>query len=62
MRGSVSREGEYAVIRVHMDDVHAFRVALKPIRAGEVTSNATQAVRDGIDKALAALVSRRTVK
>ena len=53
--GSIKRDGDYAVIRVPMEDVHSLRVALRPIKAGETTSIATQSIRDRLDKGLAKL-------
>jgi len=56
--GSVTRDGEYAVIRVPLSQVHALRVALHPVPAGAATSTATQQIRDWLDKALARLQSQ----
>lgn len=50
---SVSREGEYVVIRIHEKDAHSLRVALRPVLQGDTTSTATQAIRENLDKALA---------
>lgn len=58
MTGSITRDGEYAVIRIPMDEVHALRVALHPVPAGATTSTATQSIRDRLDKALARLESQ----
>ena len=56
--GSITREGDFAVIRVPMAEVHALRVALHPIPAGATTSAATQSIRTRLDKALARLQSK----
>jgi len=55
---SVKREGDEAVIRIPMDEVHSLRVALKPVRAGEPVANAAQDIRDRLNKALARLESK----
>ena len=57
--GSIKRDGDYAVIRIPLEDIHSLRVALRPVKAGETTSNSTQNIRDRLDKGLAKLeVSR----
>ena len=57
--GSIKRDGDYAVIRIPLEDVHSLRVALRPVKTGETTSNSTQNIRDRLDKGLAKLeVSR----
>lgn len=58
MQGSVKREGDMAVIRIPMSEVHALRVALHPRLPGDTTSNSTQAIRDRLDKALARLEAK----
>lgn len=55
MTGGVSREGDMAVIRLPMSEVHSLRVALHPRLAGETTSTSTQSIRDRLDRALARL-------
>jgi hypothetical protein len=52
---SVQRDGDYAVIRLPISEVHALRVALHPVPAGAPTSTSTQSIRDRLDKALARL-------
>lgn len=59
MTRSVTRDGDCAVIRVPLSDVHSLRVALQPVRAGETVSNATQEIRDSLDKALARLQAKK---
>ena len=59
MTRSVTRESDSAVIRIPLSDVHALRVALQPIRAGEVTSSNTKQLREALDKALARLEATR---
>ena len=54
-RGGVRRDGDFALIRIPMDEVHTFRVALQPVRVGETVSKSTQKFRDRIDKGLARL-------
>lgn len=51
-------EGDYAILRIHRSELHALRVALRPIRQGETTSTATQELRDRLDKALAIAESK----
>lgn len=48
-----STDGDDAVIRIPLDAIHTIRVAMRPMRVGDVTSNSTQRVRDAFDKALA---------
>lgn len=56
---SIRRDGDYVTIRVPRTAVHGLRVALRPIRVGETTSNATQAIRDRFDKGLAIVEARK---
>ncbi len=56
--GSASIDGEFAVLRIHRDNIHSLRVAMQPIRQGETTSRSTQNVRDQFDKALAKVQGR----
>lgn len=58
LKGSISRDGPYAVIRVPMDEIHGLRVALMPRLAGEITSASTQGIRDRLLRGLAALEAR----
>lgn len=58
MTGSISRDGDDVLIRIPRDQVHALRVALRPIRPGETVSVSTQNIRDRLDQGLAALQSR----
>ena len=51
--------GDDVAIIFPRSEVHALRVALRPIRAGEATSKATQAIRDRLDKGLAKLSARK---
>lgn len=55
MTSSVKRDGDDAVIRIPMSEVHGLRVALRPVIAGDAVSNSTQTIRDRLDKALARL-------
>lgn len=48
----------FLTLRIPLADAHAVRVALKPFRAGEPTSNKTQEVRDALDKVLGMAVER----
>lgn len=52
-KGSITRDGDYIVIRLPVSEVQSLRVALHPIRAGETTSNSTQSIRDRLDRGLA---------
>lgn len=58
MSGSVKLDGDEIVIRIPKGEAHALRVALKPIREGEPTMNATKALRERLCKALAHLQTR----
>lgn len=55
MSASVKRDGDHAVIRLPMAEVHSLRVALRPVQAGASVSASTQTIRDRLDKALARL-------
>lgn len=46
-------EGDDAVLLIPLADIHSIRTALRPVMAGDVTSNNTQRIRDALDKALA---------
>lgn len=52
-QGSVTREGDFAVIRIPMDDVHGLRVALQPCSCAATKSKATAGIRWKLDRALA---------
>lgn len=52
---TVKREGDMAVIRVPMIEIHALRVALADCPCGAAKSNATQERRRALDRALARL-------
>ena len=56
---TVTRDGDDAVIRIPLAEVHALRVALRPVLAGETVSLSTQSIRDSLDQALARLQSGR---
>lgn len=56
---SIQRDGGYVTIRLPFTAVHGLRVALRPIRVGEATSSATQAIRDRFDKGLAIVEARK---
>jgi len=53
--GSVKREGDFAVIKVPMSEVHGLRVVLSGCPCRATKSTPTQNVRDRLDKALARL-------
>lgn len=54
--GSVKREGEYAVIRVHLNDVHSLRVALAPCPCKAPKSKGSAGIRWRLAKALGRVV------
>jgi hypothetical protein len=54
MAGSVKRDGDDAVIRLPMAEIHALRVALR-CPCGVTRSAGSKALVDGLDKALARL-------
>ena len=56
--GSVSREGDYAVIKLHVSQIHGLRVALR-CPCGSVKSAETEATRRRLDSALAAVIARK---
>ncbi|KZY05250.1 hypothetical protein A3728_18495 [Sulfitobacter sp. HI0040] len=55
MPGSVRREGDEAVIRFPISDLHTYRVVFAPCPCKATKSNATTELRTRIDKALARL-------
>ena len=59
MFNSVSVDGDHVVIKIHKESVHALRVALKPVRVGEVTSASTQKIRDDLKNALSRVEAHR---
>ncbi len=56
--GSITREGDYAVIRVPMREVHGLRVALTPCSCRAAKSNATKTIRERLDIGLARLEAK----
>ena len=54
-RGSITRDGEYAVIRVPMSEVHSLRVALEPCPCKGAKSTSTAAIRERLAKGLGRL-------
>lgn len=52
-RGSITRDGEYVVIRVPVSEVHPLRVALQPCPCRGAKSAGTAAIRDRLDRGLA---------
>lgn len=58
MKGGVSKEGDMAVIRWPMSDLHALRVALAECPCRAVKSKATQETRRTLDRALARLEAK----
>ena len=53
MPGGVRIEGDDLVIRIPLEDVHAYRVMLAPCPCGAVKSTATQKRRDALSTAIA---------
>lgn len=53
--GSIKRDGDMAVIRIPMDRVHEFRIALQPCPCKGAKSHSTAGIRDSIDKGLGRL-------
>lgn len=56
---SVRREGDYAVIRVLIDQVHELRVTLEPCPCRATKSHATTARRAALCAALGKLEARK---
>ena len=59
MEGSITRDGDYVVIRTHIDDVHSLRVALQPCTCKAAKSNSTADIRERLDRGLARAVSQK---
>ncbi|MBN8292840.1 hypothetical protein JI664_12770 [Rhodobacter sp. NTK016B] len=53
--GSIKREGDMAVIRIPLSQVHSFRIALQPCPCKGSKSQATADIRQSIEKGLARL-------
>ena len=51
--GSITREGDFIVIRLPLDEVQALRVALEPCPCKATKSNGTLNIRQRLSKALA---------
>ena len=45
-------------IKIPLEEVHSFRVAMHPVRVGEPVSKSTQAIRDSVDRQLAKIQSQ----
>lgn len=58
-RGSIKREGQFAVIRLPMSEVHALRVALAECPCRATKSTETAAIRARIAHGLGVLVAHR---
>lgn len=58
LSGSITREGQFAVIRVPLDDVHALRVALEECPCKHTKSIATQNIRKRLSQGLGRLAGR----
>jgi hypothetical protein len=56
---SIKIEGDYAVIRVPLEEVHSLRVALKPCPCKSAKSISTATIRDRLAKGLAMLGARK---
>lgn len=54
-QGSITRDGEYAVIRIPIEDVHPLRVALETCPCKAVKSNSTASIRERLLKGLGRL-------
>ena len=52
---SVTLDGEYAVIRIPMNEVHGLRVALAPCPCKGPKAEGTSSIRDNLSRALARL-------
>ena len=55
MPGTITREGEDAVIRLPMAEVHELRVSLQPCTCKMPKAKAGMTIRDRIEKGLAML-------
>jgi hypothetical protein len=52
-KGSITRDGDYIVIRLPVSEVHGLRVALQPCPCKGAKSAGTAAIRDRLDRGLA---------
>lgn len=60
MNGRITRDGEYVVIRIPLEDVHSLRVAMHPCPCKAVKSNSTKDIRASLERGLArALTGKR---
>jgi len=55
MQASVKKDGEYAIIRIPMDEIHGLRVALRPCPCRAAKSNSTKDIRESLASALGRL-------
>lgn len=62
MAGSIKIEGQEAVIRIPLDDVHSLCVALEGCPCGASKSTATLTIRDRLKKGLARAMAGRLSK
>ncbi|WP_411956868.1 hypothetical protein [Paracoccus homiensis] len=58
LRASAWVEGEYAVLRIPLRDLHGYRVALEPCPCRATKSTATSRLRENLATALKLLSSR----
>jgi hypothetical protein len=59
-KSGVNVEGDFAVIRIPLEDVHSLRVALKPCQCKTARSLSTQNIRTRLVDALAKLGVRKS--
>lgn len=59
LRASARVEGEYAVLRIPLRDLHGYRAALEPCPCRATKSTETSLLRDNLPTALKLLSSRK---
>lgn len=57
-KGGISREGEYIIIRIPVEDAQSLRVAMHPCGCRAPKSNSTADIRDRIIRGLGRALSR----
>lgn len=53
MAGSITREGDFIIVRLPLDEVHSLRVALQPCPCKAPKSHTTAEIRKRLEKGLA---------
>ncbi len=60
MAGSITREGDFLVVRLPLEEVHSLRVALQPCPCKAPKSNATADIRKRLEQGLAKALFSKT--